>query len=82
MSDRTPMTHDDIERVANELRQCLQDRTCCPWHAIQVCMTVLAGFALDDAENDLSKAASNIRAVLRSFAAEIERGRFAMVRRQ
>lgn len=74
------MTSAQIEQLANELRVLLQQRTCCPKHASELLLMMMAGFAMDDANDDRHKAASMIRREAKALASQIEAGRYNVLR--
>lgn len=76
----TGMTQHEIEDVANELRVMLQQRTCCPVHAGDVLLVIMAGFALDDTRGNLVKAAASIRRAAQGLARQLESGRYSVAR--
>ncbi|HEY0684683.1 MAG TPA: hypothetical protein VGD45_20270 [Steroidobacter sp.] len=74
------MTPADIERVAHEVRLQIQQSTCCPLHAGEVLMHVLAGFALDDANDNPHQAAATIMRGAKEYAQRVRTGRFVVMR--
>lgn len=76
------MTPAEVERVAHEVRLVIQQRTCCPLHAGEVLMHVLAGFALDDASDNSHEAAATIMRGAREYAGRVRAGKFRVLRRQ
>lgn len=74
------MTPEAIEILANELRLLIQQRTCCPQHAGDVLLQVMAGFCLDSASSDRHKAASAVRRAVKALANDIELGRYTVIR--
>ena len=81
-AETVTMTHQQIEQLVNELRIAIQGRTCCPEHAGEVLLMVMAGFALDDAGDNRNKAAAAIRRAAKDLANKIETGQFAILRTQ
>lgn len=80
MTDQQQMTPADVERVAHEVRLLIQQSTCCPLHAGQVLMHVLAGFALDDANDNPHKAAATIMKGAKQYAQLVRTGGFVVMR--
>lgn len=78
--NKAPMRLDDFERVAHEVRLLAQERTCCPHHAGETLMLVLAGFALDDTDDDPHQAAAKILREAKRFAHAVRTGQFRMNR--
>jgi hypothetical protein len=77
---RPTMSPAQVEQVANELRVLLRERTCCPEHAGQVLLHVMAGFCLDDADDDRHRAATKLRRAAKVLADDIAAGRFLVMR--
>lgn len=80
MSANQTMSPADVERVAHEVRLLIQQSTCCPLHAGDVLMHVLAGFALDDANDNPHKAAATIMKGAKQCAQRVRTGRFVVMR--
>lgn len=78
--DTHGMSQAAIETIANEIRAVIQERTCCAAHAGEMLMFVMAGFALDDAEDDRAAAGVMIRREADALAKRIEGGTYTMVR--
>lgn len=79
-SDRVvTMTGEQIELLANELRVTIQQRTCCPEHASELLLMMMAGFALDDAGQNRHKAAAALRRAAKQLASQIETGKYTVV---
>jgi len=78
--ERATMSEAEMEQLANELRLVLQDRTCCPGHASSVCFRMLAAFALDDANDNRTKAAATLTRTAQQLAKEIRRGTYYVLR--
>lgn len=76
------MTPADVERVAHAIRLEIQQRTCCPSHAGDVLLLVLAGFALDDANDNGIQAAATIMCGAKQVAGKVRSGRFKVLRAQ
>lgn len=74
------MTAQQIEVLANELRVLIQKRTCCPQHAGDVLLQVMAGFFLDSASHDRHQAAAAVRRAAKAVAEDIAVGRYAVIR--
>lgn len=77
---KVTMTGAEIEQLANELRVVIQHRTCCPEHAGELLLMMMAGFALDDARQDRFKAAATMRRAVKGLANQIEQGKYTLVR--
>ena len=75
------MTLAEMESLAHELRVLVTERTCCPAHASDVLLWVLAGFALDSAEDCPSGAAEQLLAGAKQVAHQLITGQFKIVRR-
>jgi hypothetical protein len=82
MTERPTLTGEQMDALAHEMRLLLQERACCPGHASAVCVRMLAGFALDDADDNTTKAAATLTRVAHQIAGEIRRGKYFMVRTQ
>lgn len=74
------MSPADVERVAHEIRLQIQRTTCCPLHAGEVLMRVLAGFALDDANDNPHKAAAAIMKGAKQYAQLVRTGGLVVMR--
>jgi hypothetical protein len=74
------LTQEQIELLANEMRQILQARTCCPLHAGEVLMRVMVAFVLDDAHDDPARAARALERATARLAKRVRRGDFVVVR--
>lgn len=72
------LTPGEVQALANELRITLQQRTCCPRHAADVCLHILAGFALDDADQNTAVAARGLTNAAAGLASKIRRGAFVL----
>jgi hypothetical protein len=75
-----PMTPAQLEHLANAVRVSLQNRTCCPKHATDVLLHILASFALDSGQNDPQKAARIFERAASNLTKRIRRGEFTLVR--
>jgi hypothetical protein len=80
--EQSAMTPQDVEVLAHNLRLYIQSETCCPHHAGEVLLRVLAGFALDDAEDDKHEAAATLVKGVKQCANKIRSGEFSMLRTQ
>lgn len=76
------MTQNDVERVAHEMRLRIQASTCCPQHAGDVLLHVMAGFALDDASDNAHAAAATIMRGAKQIAGKVRAGQFKVLRAQ
>lgn len=74
------MTPNEIDLAAHQMRTWLQEHTCCPSHAADVLLLVLAGFTLDDADDNVHEAAATLKRVSRDLAERIRKGEIAMAR--
>jgi hypothetical protein len=81
MSGET-MTESEIEALSNEVRRLLQQRTCCPHHAGDVLLCVMASFALDDAGDDIERAARTVQRSAKNLSKHIRKGAFKLLRAQ
>lgn len=77
---RETMTDNEVERLANELRAEITKRTCCPLHAGEVLLLVMAGFALDDAGDDHLKAARTMERGARELVKLLRSGNLQVLR--
>lgn len=76
------ISNHDIVGIAEQVRALLQRQGCTPTQATEACVQVLAGFALDDANDNVFRAAATVRRVSEARADQIERGVFAASGRQ
>jgi len=74
------MTREQIEVLANELRAQLRVSTCCAPHASAVCLHALAGFALDDANDNAQEAARTLVLAAKAIACDLRAGKFRVMR--
>lgn len=80
MSPRQTMSAADIELLANELRLTIQASSCCPLHASEVLMHVMASFVLDSHGDSATRAAAEFTRAAQVFASRIRRGDYFVVR--
>lgn len=76
------MTQERIIALSNEIRAEITKRTCCPLHAGEVLLMVMAGFALDDAGDDHLKAARTVERGARELVKLLRSGQFQVLRLQ
>ena len=74
------MTHEEVELLAHELRLLIQRRTCCAEHAGDVLLHVMAGFCLDDAQDNPKLAAMTLTKAAAKLAKDIRAGQFIALR--
>jgi len=79
---RPQMTPADVERVAHGVRLQIQQATCCPRHATDVLLLVLAGFALDDAGDNAHQAAATLVKASKQLASRVRSGQLKVLRQQ
>jgi len=74
------MTSDEVDALSNELRAQIQERTCCPAHAGDVLLQIMASFVLDGAQDDNQKAAREVERVAKNLAKRIRAGKYVVTR--
>lgn len=77
---RPPMTDAEMMQLANDVRRLLQQQTCCPLHAGEIILHVIAGFVLDDTKDDREKAAAMLTRIANIVALDLRAGRYVVIR--